>query len=139
MEIISSCKLSMGELAQMLRRKTNLSLTLLCFLVLATSVSARAASSELIIQSSGFIANGPIPAAYTCSGDDKSPTLAWSGVPAATRTLALIVRDPDAPMGAYVHWVIYNLPANLTGLRGGLPTMPTLENGAIQGVSGSGT
>jgi len=129
----------MGKLTQMLRHKIGLSLALLCFLVLATIGSAGAGSSALKIESIAFSANGPIPVAYTCSGDDKSPALAWSGVPTATQTLALIVRDPDAPSGSYVHWVIYNMPANLTGLPGGLPTTPTLDIGAVQGVSGRGT
>jgi Raf kinase inhibitor-like YbhB/YbcL family protein len=121
------------------RHKPALSLVLLCFLAQGLAGSARGGSSGLRIQSTAFSANGPIPVAYTCSGDDKSPTLAWSGVPAATQTLALIVRDPDAPMGSYVHWVVYNLPASTAGLPEGLPTTPTLENGAVQGVSGRGT
>jgi Raf kinase inhibitor-like YbhB/YbcL family protein len=123
----------------MLRHKPGLSLFLLCFLLLAIMGSARAGSSELTIQSPAFSANGPIPVAYTCSGDNRSPTLAWTGVPAATQTLALIVRDPDAPMGSYVHWVIYNMPASLSGLPAGLPTTTTLDNGAVQGVNGRGT
>jgi Raf kinase inhibitor-like YbhB/YbcL family protein len=123
----------------MLRCKSSLSLALLCFLALLVAGSACAASSELLIQSNLFVANGPIPVAYTCSGDNKSPALAWSGVPAATISVALIVRDPDAPMGSYVHWVLYNLPASVTGLPAGLPTTATLENGAVQGVSGRGT
>jgi Raf kinase inhibitor-like YbhB/YbcL family protein len=119
----------------MLRYYSHLSLALLCLV----AGSASAASSELSIQSTAFVANGPIPVAYTCSGDDKSPALAWSGVPAATKSIALIVRDPDAPMGSYVHWVIYNLPASATGLPAGLPAAATLENGAVQGISGRGT
>ena len=129
----------MGNLAQMLQCKFGLSLLMLCFLTEATVTSALAGSSALTIESIAFSANGPIPAPYTCSGGDKSPTLFWSGVPTATRTLALIVRDPDAPMGSFTHWVVYNIPASLTGLPGALPTMPTLDNGAMQGVNSSGT
>jgi Raf kinase inhibitor-like YbhB/YbcL family protein len=114
-------------------------LALLCFSVLLSASRARAGSSELSIQSASFIANGPIPVTYTCAGDDKSPAVAWSGVPVATKSMALVVRDPDAPMGSYVHWVLYNLPANVTGLPAGLPTTATLDNGAVQGVSSSGT
>jgi Raf kinase inhibitor-like YbhB/YbcL family protein len=123
----------------MLRRHSGLSLALLCLPALSIVGSAHAATSQLQIQSNAFAANGPIPAAYTCSGDDKSPSLAWTGVPAATKSIALIVRDPDAPMGSYVHWVIYNISASATGLPAGLPATPTLENGAVQGVSGRDT
>ena len=73
------------------------------------------------LTSTAFIHNGPIPKLYTCQGKDISPALAWSGVPAGTKSLALIVDDPDAPDPAapkmtWVHWVLYNLPAASTGL-----------------------
>ena len=123
----------------MLRRKSGLCLSLVCLLAALTAGAPSASASELSIKSTAFEANEAIPAAYTCSGDDKSPALTWSGVPAATQTVALIVRDPDAPVGSYVHWVIYNLPANVTALPAGLPTTPTLTDGAMQGVSGRGT
>jgi len=48
------------------------------------------------------------------------------------------VRDPDAPIGSYVHWVLYNLPANVSGLPAAIPTAPTIAQGAVQGVNGSG-
>jgi len=72
--------------------------------------------------SSAFAANGDIPAIHTCEGRDQSPPLAWSGVPAETRSLALIVDDPDAPDPTapkmiWVHWVVYNLPAEISGLN----------------------
>ena len=76
---------------------------------------------SLTITSTAFSPNGAIPALYTCEGKDISPPLAWSGVPAGTRSLALIVDDPDAPDPAtprmtWVHWVLYNLPPTTTGL-----------------------
>jgi Raf kinase inhibitor-like YbhB/YbcL family protein len=85
----------------------------------------------LTIASPAFAAGGSIPAVYTCEGKDVSPPLTWSGVPAGAKSLALIVDDPDAPDPAkpkmvYVHWVLYNLPADSLGLPeaaavGGLP------------------
>ena len=73
------------------------------------------------ISSPAFEHNAAIPSRFTCEGDDVSPELRWSGVPEGTRSLALIVEDPDAPDPAapkrvFVHWVLYNLPANSTGL-----------------------
>jgi Raf kinase inhibitor-like YbhB/YbcL family protein len=60
-----------------------------------------------------------IPKAYTCDGEDRSPPLEWSGVPGAARSLALICDDPDAPMGTFSHWVLFNLPPQLQALPEG--------------------
>jgi len=85
----------------------------------------------LTISSSAFAHEGHIPSRFTCDGEDLSPALAWSGVPEGTRSLALIVQDPDAPDPAapkmtYIHWVLYDIPASASGLaedtaRSGLP------------------
>jgi Raf kinase inhibitor-like YbhB/YbcL family protein len=71
--------------------------------------------------STAFGPSAPIPAAYTCDGDDRSPPLEWRGAPAGTRSFALVVHDPDAPDPAapkvdWVHWVLYNIPASVTSL-----------------------
>ena len=75
----------------------------------------------LTLTSGAFRPNQPIPAHYTCDGEDASPPLTWAGVPAGTRSLALIIDDPDAPdpkhpRQVWVHWVLYNLPPDATGL-----------------------
>lgn len=75
----------------------------------------------IALRSSAFEHNKPIPSQYTCDGEDRSPPLAWSGVPAGTKSLVLIVDDPDAPdpnapKMTWVHWVLYNLPATLSAL-----------------------
>jgi Raf kinase inhibitor-like YbhB/YbcL family protein len=74
-----------------------------------------------------------IPSTYTCEGDDVSPPLEWSGVPEGTRTIALICDDPDAPMGTWVHWVLYGLPADTTSLPEGVPADDVVAGGASQG------
>jgi len=79
----------------------------------------------LVITSPAFPHEGSIPAAFTCEGDDRSPALEWSGVPAGAQSLALIVDDPDAPDPAapkmtYVHWVLYDIPCDSTGLPEGV-------------------
>jgi hypothetical protein len=91
------------------------------------------------LRSSAFVHQGEIPRQYTCDGEDSSPPLAWSGVPAGTKSLALIVDDPDAPdpkapKMVYVHWVLYNIPPDASGLaeaiqRGNLPA------GTLEGVN----
>jgi hypothetical protein len=76
---------------------------------------------SLTLKSAAFAPDGAIPSRYTCEGEDVSPPLAWSGAPAGTRSLALIVDDPDAPDPAapkttWVHWVLYDIPAHAGGL-----------------------
>jgi len=83
--------------------------------------------------SSAFQEGGMIPADYTCDGRDISPPLSWSGVPEKAVTLALICDDPDAPLGTWVHWVLYNLPASVRELPAGVPPDERLANGAVQG------
>jgi Raf kinase inhibitor-like YbhB/YbcL family protein len=79
---------------------------------------------SIVLMSSQFTANGPIPAAHTCQGADKSPALHWSGVPTTAKSLALVVDDPDAPdpkapKMTWTHWVLYNLPPTATALPDG--------------------
>ena len=83
----------------------------------------------LSITSPAFPANGPMPSRYTCEGEGLSPPLQWSRLPSGTRSLALIVEDPDAPDPAaprmtWVHWVIYNLPVNVSGLEQAAQSLP---------------
>jgi hypothetical protein len=84
------------------------------------------------ITSPAFSEGNPIPKKYTCDAEDVSPPLAWSGLPAGTQSMALIADDPDAPVGTWVHWVIFNLPPTLPGLSEGIAKTPTVEGG-IQG------
>src|SRR4029453_12315133 len=83
----------------------------------------------LSISSAAFAPGGPIPAVYTGEGRDVSPPLAWSGVPAGGKSLALIVDDPDAPDPAapkrvWVHWVLYDLPPTVAGLPEAVTDLP---------------
>ena len=89
----------------------------------------------LRLTSAEFKDGDPIPAIYTCDGANVSPPLAWSGVPAGTRSFALIVDDPDAPRGTYTHWVLFDLPAQATGLPEGVPAEPTPSSGGRQGTN----
>jgi Raf kinase inhibitor-like YbhB/YbcL family protein len=93
----------------------------------------------LTITSPAFAPNGEIPAKYTCDGKDVSPPLAWAGLPAGTKSLALIVDDPDAPDPAapkmtWVHWVLYNIPAGATGLPEGIKS-GELPKGTKEGLN----
>ncbi len=80
---------------------------------------------SMTITSTAFAANAAIPVLYTCEGKDVSPPLTWSGIPAGTKSLALILDDPDAPDPAapkmtWVHWVLYDIPPTATGLGEGV-------------------
>ena len=74
-----------------------------------------------------------IPKKYTADGADASPPLVFEGVPPATRAFALICDDPDAPVGTWVHWVLYDIPGTSRGLAEGVPTDPSLTDGSRQG------
>lgn len=92
---------------------------------------------SLNLISSAFSDGAGIPAIHTCDGSDVSPPLAWSGLPPATKSLALIVDDPDAPDPAapqttWVHWLLYNLPADASGLPQGVSALPA---GTREGVN----
>ncbi len=82
------------------------------------------------LRSPAFADGGAIPKIYTCDGQDSSPPLGWSGVPDATRSMALVVEDPDAPAGTWTHWVLFDLPANVTELGEGLPARAQVDLGA---------
>ena len=79
-----------------------------------------------------------IPATYTADGRNISPPLEWSGVPEGTKSIALINDDPDAPMGTWVHWVVYNIPPNVTSLEENVLPSETLPNGAVHGTTDFG-
>jgi len=89
----------------------------------------------LQVTSSAFEEGGTIPRQYTCDGPDDSPPLAWSGDPAGTQSLALISDDPDAPVGTWVHWVIYDIPPDLTALPEGVAKTDTVEGIGVQGTN----
>jgi Raf kinase inhibitor-like YbhB/YbcL family protein len=88
---------------------------------------------DLHISSPAFVHNGTIPVRHTCDGGDVSPSLTITGVPASARSLALIVDDPDAPGGDWVHWVVWNIPPTTTSL--GENALPP---GSHQGKNGWG-
>ena len=86
------------------------------------------------LSSTAFPAGGRIPSGYTCDGEDLSPPLVWTEAPRGTRSFALIMDDPDAPSGTWVHWVLYDLPASRSGLEEGVPKSVSLDGGASHGV-----
>jgi len=76
-----------------------------------------------------------IPAKYSCNGEDVSPSLSWTEPPAGTQSFALIMDDPDAPVGTWAHWVLFNLPASARGLSEGMPSDLKFADGSVQGIT----
>jgi len=93
---------------------------------------------SITVSSTAFTAGASIPAVYTCTGRSVSPPLAWGEPPAGTKSFALIMDDPDAPIGTFVHWVIYNIPASNRGLPEAVPANAKLADGTQQGNNGAG-
>lgn len=91
------------------------------------------APDRIQLTSSAFEDGRTIPAKYSCDGDEVSPPLAWTGVPDDARELALMVEDPDAPGGTFVHWVLFKIPADRDGLAEG-----EVPQGARQGENSKG-
>jgi Raf kinase inhibitor-like YbhB/YbcL family protein len=88
----------------------------------------------LTLKSSAFEADKTIPKQYTCDGKDVSPPLKWQDAPAGTKSFAVIMDDPDAPPGTWIHWLIYDVPADTTEFPEGLAKEETLPSGAKQGL-----
>ncbi len=80
----------------------------------------------------------PIPVMYSCDGEDISPELNWTNPPEGTNSFALIFDDPDAPGGTWVHWVLYNIPADKEGLVEGASVDTEFEDGSLQGLNSWG-
>jgi len=89
----------------------------------------------ITITSAAFTEGSIIPREYTCDGEDISPPLAWAGIPENAKSLALICDDPDAPMGTWVHWVLFNIPAHIMELSAKIPSEKIIQNGAKHGIN----
>ncbi len=90
------------------------------------------------LTSTAFANSDPIPMKYTCDDQDISPPLQWEDPPEGTRSFALICDDPDAPVGTWVHWVIYNLPRSTLSLPEAVPSDADLPDGGRHGQNSWG-
>lgn len=89
-----------------------------------------------MIIESVFESQQPIPAKYTCDGENLSPPLKFLGIPTGTKSLVLIVDDPDAPRGTFDHWIVWNISPNLTKIEEGAPEFKKVSPTPMQGVNG---
>lgn len=105
-------------------------------LAVAAPGSGEDPSHGLKITSTAFAEGQPIPKRYTCDGENVSPPLAWTGVPAAAARLVLVVDDPDAPGGLFTHWIVFDLPPSTSTLPEGVK--PAGNQGINQGINDFG-
>lgn len=110
---------------------------LLILVVLAWSfIAGGAMAAELEVTSPAFEDRGMIPAEYSCKGADVSPEINWSGAPDGTKSFALVCEDPDAPAKTWIHWVVFNIPASVSGLAAN--SSGNIPGGGIEGVNSWG-
>ena len=97
---------------------------LIIFLMSSVHIYSQERSNKMDLRSDSFENNGMIDAKYTCDGSDISPHLEWSNAPEGTKSFALACNDPDAPVGNFIHWLVYNIPADVTQIseNGVFPT-----------------
>jgi Raf kinase inhibitor-like YbhB/YbcL family protein len=104
--------------------------------VAATSAAAEKTGKDpMQLTSTAFTEGAPIPGKYTCNDKNVSPPLKWSGIPPGAKALVLIVDDPDAPSGTWVHWVLYDLPATVSELAEDVPKSQYVAGLAKQGLN----
>ena len=89
-----------------------------------SQVSGGSVMGSIHVTSTAFGEGAMIPKKYTCDGQDVSPQVAWSGVPSGTRSIALLCDDPDAPVGDWVHWIVFNMPPATKELAEGVRALP---------------
>lgn len=134
-------RISFGKslITKSIRVFTLVLLALSCFLTACTKEAPPPqAPITLALTSTAFADGDKIPVRYTCDGENVSPPLAWEEPPPQTRSFALIVDDPDAPIGVFTHWVVFNIPADARRLEEALPSGERLPSGASQGKNGFG-
>jgi len=95
----------------------------------------QSAKAQMQLTSTAFSEGAPIPAKYTCDEKDFSPPLKWSGAPETAKSLALIADDPDAPVGTWTHWVVYDLPPKVSELPEDVPKGQNISGGGRQGLN----
>jgi Raf kinase inhibitor-like YbhB/YbcL family protein len=102
-------------------------------------VSSTTPPGVFIIRAASLTPGSVLPDVYTCKGASESPEVAWDGVPSITKSLVLILDDPDAPNGRFTHWLVFNIPPDSRGMTRAQPTAKVLANGAQQGETSAGS
>lgn len=106
-----------------------------CILFITSVHAEPGAPATLTLNTTSFVNQKTVPVLYTCDGKDTSPEFDWTNLPANTKTITLIVSDPDAPGGTFYHWVLYNIPTSVSALQEGMNKIPA---GAMIGKNSFG-
>ncbi|HVP25349.1 MAG TPA: YbhB/YbcL family Raf kinase inhibitor-like protein [Methanomicrobiales archaeon] len=120
------------------RAARSLAVLLLCILSGCLVPGGRAPVPALNVSSAAFPMGGQIPVIYTCDGANVSPPLSWGTSPPGTVSIAILVSDPDAPGGTFIHWVAYNIPPGTREITAGGPGRNVLPAGSVQGTNDMG-
>lgn len=116
--------------------KKDLILLILVFVfVMGCTTEEESNIEKILILADGFKEGETIPVENTCDGKDKSPALSLKGVPEGTKSIALIMDDPDASGGAFTHWLIYNIPPETRMLPESVPQSKNVSDGSMQGIN----
>ncbi|MGA2918052.1 MAG: YbhB/YbcL family Raf kinase inhibitor-like protein [Methanoregula sp.] len=102
-------------------------------------VASAAPAGTLTIRVGSLSPGSPLPAASTCLGASESPAVSWDMIPSGTKSLVLIIDDPDATAGTFTHWIVYNIPPVAGGLSAGQPNEKVLDDGANIGDNSAGS
>lgn len=105
----------------------------------AVVAGAASAANSLTLKVGDLAPGSQLPDIYTCKGASESPGVAWDGIPEGTKSLVLILDDPDAPAGTFTHWILYNIPPKKGSLGPGQTNAKVLANGAQQGDTSAGS
>jgi hypothetical protein len=104
-----------------------------------TSASPEVNGGTFSLRVGSLTPGSPLPAASTCTGASESPAVSWDNIPPGTKSLVLIIDDPDAPAGTFTHWIVYNIPPVAGGFSAGQPDEKVLGDGANVGENSAGS
>lgn len=131
-------RLTVEYIRRMVAVLTALSLAAMVFAGCQPTQPVEDVKTTLNVSSPAFEEGSRIPAKYSCQGEDVSPALQWGEPPQGTQSFALIMDDPDAPVGIFTHWVLFNIPSDSRGLPEAVPDQQELPSGGRQGKNGFG-
>jgi Raf kinase inhibitor-like protein, YbhB/YbcL family len=94
--------------------------------------------ARIVVTTTAFKDGSEIPAEFTCSGKNVSPSCEWSGVPDTAGSSAVIMDDPDAPSGLFTHWILFNIPPGKCRIESGIPKKQAFEDGSMHGTNSFG-